>query len=634
MRRFLHVFTLTAGSLAFAAVFVRPVFAQAAVPITLVKTFGGHKGEVKGLAFSPDGRYFVSSGDEINFWDITTGRATKTIPGSNFAFFPDGKRFAYSRFREVFVCEIDTFACQKYAGNNDLSSSAVLLIRLLPEREKLLVLHEKSLRVWDLKSKTSEETPVAAEQFNLPALTNVSSDGERRVYSDYKTIKLEDVDTGSRSVVGVGDGWPVRTFFSPDGKYLAVPSFFYDNFSLWQASSAVKAGVLGSPDMPPTNRRPRRNRIVYSMAFSADSMRILEGGSDGNVYFWSVPDGRLLRAFRAHDPAVWALAFSPDERMFVSGGEAGEIKLWALSPGAELKPEVSRSSSVLPGEIITTYGGYGNTVSALSVSPTGLIAAGSWDSRILTWDQVSVNDLAGHKGWVRAIGYDPDGKLLASGGDDKIVRLWDVDKRTCIKEISGFHGLVSGVAFSLSGRYIAAADWEGTFSLINRNDWEVGKVKLSSSPLQCVAVSPENVFAVADNVGTITLLDTKLRVVKKLRVPGGMVHSLLFSPDGKSLLSGGRDGMIRAWDVSSGNCLKEWPAHDSVVRALSASPDKTSFASAGWDGKVKVWGFNGDPLSDTFTITPGYVWGVGYLPDGRNLAVAHDPHSVSVVRLK
>ena len=199
--------------------------------------------------------------------------------------------------------------------------------------------------------------------------------------------------------------------------------------------------------------------------------------------------------------------------------------------------------------------GYEGQVFSVSFSPDSrLLASGGIESLIRLWDVSSrktVATLTGHTDQIYSVSFSPDGRLLASGGlDEYLVKLWDVSSGETVATFSGHRGTVGAAVFSPDGRLLASGGG-GTVKL-----WDVSSGELAA---------------------TLT--------------HEGFIRSLSFSPDGSLLASGGyRDGtVVKLWDVSTGESIATLAGHEGFIRSLSFSPDGRLLASAASDGTIKLW---------------------------------------------
>ncbi len=162
--------------------------------------------------------------------------------------------------------------------------------------------------------------------------------------------------------------------------------------------------------------------------------------------------------------------------------------------------------------------------------------------------------LGSHSGGIASVHYSPDGKLVASGGGDKFVRVWEAATGKEVLTLKGPSSFTCVVRFSPDGHTVAAAGYEaGAGNAIYLHDVRTGK--------------------------------------ELPRLPGhasGGVRRLLFTPDGKQIVSAGFDGHVRVWDIESAKELRSFKAESGTVYGLAMSADGKTVATAGRDG-LRLW---------------------------------------------
>lgn len=197
----------------------------------------------------------------------------------------------------------------------------------------------------------------------------------------------------------------------------------------------------------------------------------------------------------------------------------------------------------------------------------------------------------------KAVVFSPDGKILAAVGGSKPttkLQLWDVPTGKLLKEIATKGNLLTGVAFAQGGDSVVSCSGDGGAELW---DVETGtrRIVLSDTTCRAITVSP-NGRIVAVNGQSYASSGKLTTFVQLIQLPEGKVvkkldlwmpESLTFSPDGKTLASGGYE-TLRVWDVASGHKRYDLKGYNNSVNGISISADGKLIASA--DRKtVHVW---------------------------------------------
>lgn len=237
--------------------------------------------------------------------------------------------------------------------------------------------------------------------------------------------------------------------------------------------------------------------------------------------------------------------------------------------------------------------------------------------------------LPGHSGGVRALAFAPDGTRLASGGDDGVLRLWDVGRGCayCFRHA----GAVTVVAFAPDGERLLSAGEDGMLRLWDR---PLG-TRLAILVGHCSAVRAVTFTADGQEVlssgGTFDKQGEPLDCAPRLwnlarrcerrRYDGHTFPELALTllPDGRHVLSGNWDRRLRLWDLETGQVLRCSAGHPGPVWAVAVSPDGERAASASTDGKVRLWDLPRLQQVNTFSGHVGWVGAVAFSSDGRQL---------------
>src|SRR6266516_1917869 len=260
-----------------------------------------------------------------------------------------------------------------------------------------------------------------------------------------------------------------------------------------------------------------------------------------------------------------------------------------------LRGSVSSPPALPPKSLPYRYTGHTSTVNSIAWAPDGkrLASAGD-DSTVQVWDASSGSLLftyKRHTSTVNSIAWAPDGKRLASAGADSTVQVWDASSGSLLFTYKGHTGTVNSVAWAPDGKRLASAGVDRTVQV-----WDAS----SGSPL----------FTYKRHTST--------------------VNSIAWAPDGKRLASGGADSTVQVWDASSGSPLFTYKRHTSTVNSIAWAPDGKRLASAGVARTVQVWdASSGSPLF-AYKRHTSTVNSIAWAPDGKRLASGGVARTVQV----
>lgn len=434
-------------------------------------------------------------------------------------------------------------------------------------------------------------------------LATAGNDGTLKVWDTItgRLIKAIPVLTPSDGGYGV-----TAVAYSPNGKLLAA------------ATGEGRIVLYDAATLDVVNDRQIQEGVLWGLAFSPDSARILCGGEGGGAFLWTLADDDIQPLVNGHTGDIQAVAFSPDgTRIATSGADALAI-VW--------DPFTRRPLYRLQG-----HAGYVNSV---VFSPDGkkLASAGGEDRSIFLWDislpaTPKVLTITGHRDWVYSLAFTQDGSQIISTSADRTIRFWDTTYGRPGLVLVGHKDQIYGLSISRDGKRIATSSKDNTVRVWNISPEGSRELRTfdNHSSVHAIAISPDGTKMVSggeDNLARIWNTRSG-RMLTTLSGHLASVEGIAFSPDGAKIATASLDGTVRIWDSVSGFEMLTFGEHQSPLQAIDFSPDGTRVASGGEDGVVKVWDASTGKILYDLPARWNAVFTLTFSPDGSTLAVGY-----------
>ncbi|KAK3271939.1 hypothetical protein CYMTET_19738 [Cymbomonas tetramitiformis] len=276
-----------------------------------------------------------------------------------------------------------------------------------------------------------------------------------------------------------------------------------------------------------------------------------------------------------------------------------------------------------------------DTVISLDFSKDGkLILTGCNDNVLRLWDVptgILQTELEGHEDVVSCCKFSPDGSMAASGSWDCTIKLWDLLSGVRFQEISCSSGWILSLAFSADGTKLFTGSDD---SVAQMWDLATGKVQViydgHQDRITSVAITSDTrILATGSWDCTVRLWDVASgRERAQLKGHTAWVSNVAFSPDDSLLVSGGHDNLIRVWDVLHARQLQEMQGHGDNVLGVSWSPDGKTVASGSHDATVRLWDIGSGQQLAELQGHSDMITSVVFHPEGHSVASGSDDGTV------
>lgn len=499
--------------------------------------------QIQGLAFSPDGRLLASSwGDVLQIWDVATGQEQQLMRYHNtimaLRFLPPGDKIVAGTFDGgLVVWQVKDGSMlqdltQGYTpvASLEVTSDGALLAINAGNKARLLrgsdfsTLEEYEFAAYkDVRYLTMDQKGQYIAGGSGDSLKIWERGKSEPLHSTLFPAQIGDPCFGPEGdflALGLSDGevvvvsigrWerrqvqgppgPINTLaFSPDGRFLGIGTMA-GLAQLWRMDT-------GTPVRLP---KIHEGGAVWDVAFTPDSQRFLSASGKPVLQAWSTQTGEPLESLEHEDMSAYSVAVSPDGRYLAMANNIGEVEVLLASDWRRTLYNYRHQTGVLH----------------LAFSPTEphLLASAGNDGlvRLADVEQRQIVRSFQHHAPVYRVAFSPDGQTLATGLGDGSIYIWSITGEQPMAAFIAHTFTVTGLAFGPDGRFLASAS-------------------IGEQEVRLWDVSPSR----ASRVGTIPVAQGIRRPLRALEHPT-LVYDVAFNPDGTLLAVSLDTGIIWLW---------------------------------------------------------------------------------------
>lgn len=430
------------------------------------------------------------------------------------------------------------------------------------------------------------------------------------------TVRIWDLRAGRAVTVLGSQPTPIRTIAVASSGALVAAGFDDRIIRLWRDAKPM-SDVLRGHTGP-----------ITALAFDRDGGRLVSASLDRTVRVWDTARTTELLTLHGHEDAVTAVAFSSDHRVIASSSVDGTIRLWNADAPLETLSENRRRQ--VRGVAFVDNG-------------SAIVCGQSDDDVVRVWDLRSggVVRQATLPGEVASLAIGADGRRLAVGLINRPTRnrpqpnisavILDSDTLRTVATLTGQQGAVGSVAFSGDGTRLATASADGVWLWDAAAGREIRRWSGDREPL-AVSLTRDGSLVAAGFAGLpgghgggllvwpVAGRDGSAGSPVMTANSATATPAIAFTADASRIVSGGGDGLVRIWDVRSGQEIAALSGHDAAVQAVALSPDGRRIASAGADRTLRIWDTDTHDLLLTLRLTGPPVQRLAFSADGSRLA--------------
>ena len=612
-------------------------------------TLTGHTQPITALAAVPGGALVLSGSTDatVRTWTATDGKPGASIaaggPVVSLAVSGDGKLVAVGLAdKSVKVFQVaDGKLIATHAGH---AQPAASLAWNAKNTRVASASADGLVRVWDAATGVLLETITRGAAATPTSVSFVAPD-ERLL-----AIGWSDGQSGLERlrlnwVISAATGAAPIAFVPATAPTIALTSvaFTPDGASLVTGGADKKVQLWNTADGKLVRAYAGATDIITSVAVSADGMKVAAGGVDKAARVWNLADAAVVSTL-THQVPVRAVRFSGDATRLATGADDNLARVWSLPAGrllqrqAEATKPVTALAFAADNQSLTFASADGivrNTpIAAVFNEPLHtagatfavlaadgkLIASGGADKLVKITDATGkpIGQMADATAGVRGVALRSDGLQVAASSDDAHLYLWKLADRALEKKLP-LGTAISNPTYSADKLRLVGSGTDNRLRVVHVAEMRLWEDVASATPLRGAALLPDGTTVVAGGADNKVYIHS-LSGTGLLTGHTGPINGLAYTPDGKGLVSASADKTVRHWNPVDGKLVRPLAGHADVVTSVVVTTDGTKIVAAGGDKTIRTW----NVADGVATPTP-----ITATTPVRGLAAATDPTRVA-----
>ena len=340
---------------------------------------------------------------------------------------------------------------------------------------------------------------------------------------------------------------------------------------------------------------------ILSMALTRNMKYIICGGSDSVVYVWEFKERKAKCELRGHTKSVLCLAIGKSNEIVVSGGEDGKVKVW----------------NFVQKILIANFDAHSNRVKSLIFTKDSkFIVSGGWDENVKIWKFKKKSlfmNISFKPDYVNAVCLNFNSQIIAGHGTK--ISFYSMIYKRFEKSFKAHDFQVSSLFLSKSGRFLASAGQDRLVKLWEMSDLTLFKqfdLKIDITSI-CLSVNDQSIIVGCENK-TLKRILISGSEVKEYQAHTDAVTCIKATTDNLYVITGGNDNDIRIWSLKERTNIAVLRGHTDWINALFVIPNNSFLISGGSDKVVRIWNLKNYKCEYELKASKLEITSIGYFP--------------------